>query len=101
MIGKSFLYISFYTFIYLTAIFGIEAYHHIETNGAGLLGEIETVHLHLDNDTAGRSASASIIEALRGRCAVVDEPPLRGKDVNDYLKLKLGIRTETDKVYER
>ena len=63
--------------------------------------EIDTVHLHLDNDAAGRAASASIIEALRGRCAVVDEPPLRGKDVNDYLKLKFGIRTETDKGYER
>ena len=54
--------------------------------------KIHTVHLHLDNDAAGRTASAAIISALKGRCAVVDEPPLRGKDVNDYLREKIGIR---------
>ena len=54
--------------------------------------KINTVHLHLDNDAAGRTASASIIRALKGRCAAVNEPPLRGKDVNDYLREKIGIR---------
>ena len=53
---------------------------------------IETVHLHLDADAAGRSASRSIIKALSGRYSVVDEPPLRGKDYNDYLMEKKRLR---------
>ena len=54
--------------------------------------KISTVHLHLDNDAAGRSASRTIARSLKGRCAVVDEPPIRGKDYNDYLMEKAGLK---------
>lgn len=47
----------------------------------------EAVVLHLDNDEAGRSASAKIAKLLEGIVAVKDSPPPEGKDCNDYLKM--------------
>ncbi len=43
------------------------------------------VHLHLDNDPAGRNAAKGLTEILNGRAEVFDEPPAAGKDYNDYL----------------
>lgn len=49
-----------------------------------------TVFLHLDNDETGRIAAAEITRCLEGRCKVVNQPPSRGKDVNELLQIRLG-----------
>ena len=54
--------------------------------------QINEIALHLDNDTAGRLAAETIKTLLPPAYAVSDEPPQRGKDYNDYLKMMLGIR---------
>ena len=51
--------------------------------------DIEKIHLHLDNDMAGIKASMALKEALSSY-EVIDDRPSQGKDVNDYLCLKLG-----------
>ena len=51
---------------------------------------ISTVSLHLDNDYAGRSASAMLQELLKDRYEVKDAPPVFGKDMNDELLHFLG-----------
>ena len=48
--------------------------------------QINTIALHLDNDYAGRSATASIATKLEGKYVIRDEPPPYGKDCNDYLQ---------------
>lgn len=52
---------------------------------------IEKIHLHLDNDRAGRFASAALVKLLSPSFEVFDEPPPMGKDCNDYLCMKLGL----------
>ena len=47
--------------------------------------EINTIVLHLDNDSAGRNASRAIAENFQDRYIIRDEPPPYGKDCNDYL----------------
>ena len=47
--------------------------------------EVTTIHLHLDNDTAGRAAACNIEDQLKNRYNVRLEFPPRGKDFNDYL----------------
>jgi hypothetical protein len=47
--------------------------------------EVTTIHLHLDNDTAGRAAACNIEDQLKNRYNVRFEFPPRGKDCNDYL----------------
>lgn len=47
--------------------------------------EVATIALHLDNDSAGKAAAWSIEGLLRDKYNVSYEPPLRGKDCNDYL----------------
>ena len=54
--------------------------------------EIQTVHIHLDNDEVGRGASEGIIKCLEGKYKVLDEPPECGKDVNDQLMMRLGLK---------
>ena len=46
---------------------------------------ISVVVLHLDNDSAGRSASDMLMRKLQDLYLVRDEPPLFGKDMNDEL----------------
>lgn len=53
---------------------------------------IYDIALHLDNDTAGRLAAKAIQTILPSNYVVSDEPPKRGKDVNDYLKIILKLR---------
>lgn len=57
---------------------------------------IKTIHLHLDNDSIGRGAVAGIVSGLQGRYMVLDQPPLHGKDVNDELKIRVGILRERE-----
>lgn len=53
--------------------------------------ETKTVFLHLDNDVAGRRATLDISERLQGPYEVLDAAPRGGKDVNDLLRLRLGL----------
>lgn len=46
---------------------------------------VKTIALHLDNDKAGRDASAAIARLLGSTHEVLDRPPPSGKDVNDHL----------------
>ena len=52
---------------------------------------ISALHLHLDNDEIGRGAVTGIVSGLSGRYQVFDEPPRFGKDVNDQLKMRVGM----------
>ena len=54
------------------------------------------IHLHFDNDKAGRNATEAVYSALSPDYECVDKPPLTGKDCNDFLKQKLSIRTRSD-----
>ena len=54
--------------------------------------QITEIALHLDNDAPGRLAAETIKGLLPSTYAIPDEPPQRGKDYNDYLKITLGIR---------
>ena len=47
--------------------------------------ETDEVMLHLDNDEAGRQATAMIIALLPQSIRAKDAPPPAGKDCNDYL----------------
>ena len=47
--------------------------------------EIQSLHLHLDNDQVGRNAAANIAAGLGQRYEVIDKPPEYGKDMNDAL----------------
>lgn len=59
---------------------------------------IKTVHLHLDNDGIGRGAVAGIVSGLQEKYTVLDEPPSHGKDVNDELKIRVGIMREREEI---
>ena len=50
---------------------------------------IQVIKLHLDNDRAGRTFTQAIIELLKNDYRVINAPPPSGKDVNDYLMMKL------------
>ena len=53
--------------------------------------KILRVHLHLDNDVAGRLATKAITAVLPKQYTVVDEPPPSGKDYNDHLCDRLNL----------
>ena len=54
--------------------------------------QIKEIALHLDNDMAGRLAAKTIKTLFFPLHTVSDEPPKRGKDMNDYLKITLGLQ---------
>ena len=59
--------------------------------------EINTVHMHLDNDDVGRGASENIKAGLENNgYTVFDEPPTCGKDVNDQLMARLGMERKKE-----
>lgn len=60
--------------------------------------QIHTLRLHLDNDEVGRSAAKGIVEGLQERYKVFDDPPPRGKDVNDYLQLRQQLFHRKEKM---
>ncbi|WP_368293589.1 DUF3991 domain-containing protein [Dehalobacter sp. TBBPA1] len=49
--------------------------------------QIIEIALHLDNDAAGRLAAKTIQTILPNKYTVFDEPPERGKDYNEYLRM--------------
>ena len=51
--------------------------------------QINTLHLHLDNDEIGRGAAAGIMAGLGQEYKIVDEPPEYGNDMNDTLLYQL------------
>lgn len=55
--------------------------------------EVTTVVFHLDNDRAGRLAVKAIQTVLSKKYQIRDEPPSLGKDYNDFLCIKLGLKT--------
>ena len=52
---------------------------------------IKTLRLHLDNDEIGRGAAKGIMDGLKEKYELIDEPPRYGKDVNDALQRRLGL----------
>jgi len=54
--------------------------------------QITEIALHLDNDAPGRLAAKTIKALLPSTYTISDEPPLRGKDYNYYLRIVLKIR---------
>ena len=52
---------------------------------------IENIVLHFDNDKAGREATKALIIALN-KYNIYDIPAPYGKDINDYLCFKLGLK---------
>ncbi len=63
--------------------------------------EVRRIYLHLDNDQAGRGASEAIRENLQDRFRVLDRPPKTGKDMNDYLRYRLGMQANRKRSFER
>lgn len=53
---------------------------------------VNEIHLHLDRDLAGRNASAFFQQVLSEKYKVLDRTVPFGKDVNEYLCLKKGIK---------
>lgn len=62
---------------------------------------INRIVLHFDNDIAGRKAANALKIKLKDRYEVVDEQPKCGKDVNDFLCIKLGISKKNERSFER
>ena len=62
---------------------------------------IKRIILHLDNDIAGRKATKALQTILTDKYEVVDDPPKCGKDVNDFLCIKLGIFKKHERSFER
>ncbi len=58
---------------------------------------IGDIALHLDNDTSGRLAAKTLQAILPIPYTVSDEPPKRGKDYNDYLKITLKMRQRRER----
>lgn len=61
--------------------------------------KIKELHLHFDNDKAGRIAAESVRTILGKEYEIKDEPPPAGKDFNDYVRICLGIKRQ--KIPER
>lgn len=61
------------------------------------------IAIHFDNDRSGREAATALINKLKNDYKVVDLPPPRGKDFNDFLCLQLNISKQKSKErnYER
>ena len=62
---------------------------------------INRIVLHFDSDIAGRKAANALKIKLKDRYEVVDDPPKCGKDVNDFLCIKLGISKKSERSFER
>lgn len=62
---------------------------------------IRRIVLHLDNDIAGRKATKALQTILSDKYEVVDDPLQYGKDVNDFLCKRLGIKDKTERSFAR
>lgn len=57
--------------------------------------KVQRVYLHLDQDEAGRMATKQIMKAIEDRVKVIDDPPPKGKDFNEYLLHVLEKKKES------
>ena len=55
---------------------------------------IKQIVLHFDNDRAGRDATKAFIMLLNNKYDIYDIPAPYGKDINDYLCYKLGLKNK-------
>lgn len=66
---------------------------------------IKRIVLHLDNDNAGRNAAKALKTILKNDYEVIDNPPPKGKDFNDFLCFQFGLpinkTNERSRSYER
>ena len=51
--------------------------------------DIKNIYLHLDNDSVGRGATKQIMDLLKDKYTITDSPAPYGKDVNEYLTMKI------------
>lgn len=58
---------------------------------------IKKIVLHLDNDNTGRRATEALKVILPDSYEVIDDPPPKGKDFNDFLCIQLGITRNKNK----
>lgn len=59
--------------------------------------QIKKIVLHLDNDNTGRKATEALKVILPDSYKVIDDPPPKGKDYNDFLCIQLGISRNKNK----
>ncbi len=52
---------------------------------------IQKIHIHFDNDNTGRKATEALKVILPEEYEIIDEPPPKGNDYNDFLCMQLGI----------
>lgn len=57
---------------------------------------ISQIVLHFDNDRAGRDATKAFIIALDNKYDIYDIPAPYGKDINDYLCYRLGLKNRQE-----
>ena len=57
---------------------------------------INNIVLHLDNDEAGIIATQAIINKLKSRYEIINDPPKLGKDFNEYLQKKYSKKKERE-----
>lgn len=62
---------------------------------------IDTIIMHLDNDETGRLATKAIQFSLPDSYKIIDCPPKKGKDYNDYLCIILGKTNNKNYDYYR
>jgi len=62
---------------------------------------IKNIFLHFDNDLAGRNATKAIQIIAKDKYNIIDLPVPKGKDVNDYLCYKLGLKKLKNKEFVR
>ena len=85
------------TYLSLAGVFQTKRENVVPVALSRFLGEhpsVRKIHLHLDNDAVGRGAVKGIVGGLQGKYQVYDEPPAHGKDVNDELKIRVGLMRE-------
>lgn len=58
---------------------------------------IKKIVLHLDNDNTGKKATEAMKVILPDSYEVIDDPPPKGKDYNDFLCIQLGISRNKNK----
>ncbi len=59
--------------------------------------QIKKIVLHFDNDNTGRKATEALKAILPKQYEVIDSPPPKGKDYNDFLCFQLGITRNKNK----
>ena len=59
---------------------------------------IKKIHIHFDNDN---TATAALKAILPGKYEIIDEPPPKGNDYNDFLCIQMGIHKSKERSFER